>query len=227
MQTEIEPYSIIWKNWTVRLRHPKDPTRASKVVLLLHGWTGDEFSMWIFTNQLPDNILLLAPRAPFKTDTTGFGWTETHHEGFATASDFSMVSDALIDRIQALISSLNLPTLPINLIGFSQGAALSYYLAASYPDQIGKVACLAGFLPNGIEPIIENGLLAEKEFFIAHGTQDETVPVSYAREAAQKLQDGNARLIYCEDNTGHKLGASCFRGLNAFIKSIPEYDYRP
>jgi phospholipase/carboxylesterase len=220
----IEPYTIVWQNWTIRLRAPKDKDQGkpAKILILLHGWTGDEYSMWIFAHQFPENILLLAPRAPFKTTTSGYGWTEQYHQGFPKASDFSLVTGALMDDIQGLLLHLKQPALPFHLIGFSQGAALSYYLAAAYPERIGKVACLAGFLPDGIEPFIESGAFVGKEFFIAHGTQDETVPVHYAREAAQKLQDGKARVIYCEADTGHKLSASCFRGLNAFIKTISD-----
>jgi phospholipase/carboxylesterase len=220
--TEIEPYSILWKNRTIRLRLPKDQLKPVEIILLLHGWTGDEFSMWIFAHQFANNVLLLAPRAPFKTNTDGFGWTEQHHQEFPTVADFSPVSGALMDDIQGLLSDLNQHGLPIHMIGFSQGAALSYYLAAAYPEQIGKVACLAGFLPDGIKPYIESGAFAGKEFFIAHGTQDDTVPIHYAREAVQKLQAGKAKVIYCEADTGHKLSASCFRGLIAFIKTISD-----
>jgi phospholipase/carboxylesterase len=220
--TEIEPYNIVWKNRTIRIRPALDPSRHAKTILLLHGWTGDESSMWIFTHQFPANILLLAPRAPFKTSTGGYGWTEQHQQGFPKAADFIQASAVLIDDIKELLIDMNQPVSPLHLIGFSQGAALSYYLAAAYPERIGKAACLAGFIPAGIEPLIDAGAFAGKEFFIAHGTQDETVPIHYAREAAQKLQDGNAKVTFCEDNTGHKLSASCFRGLNAFIKSIPD-----
>ena len=178
--------------------------------------------MWIFTREFPENFLLLAPRAPFKTTTSGFGWTELHHQEFSKASDFSPVTGALMNDIQSLLSHLKQPNSPIHLIGFSQGAALSYYLAATHSDQIGKVACLAGFLPENVDSFIEKGVFVGKEFFIAHGTQDETVPVHYAREAVQKLQEAKARVIYCEADTGHKLGTSCFRGLNAFIKTISD-----
>ena len=178
--------------------------------------------MEIFAHSFSEDFLLLAPRAPFNTSTSGYGWTEQHHQGFSKASDFSSVTRDLMDNIQELLLFLKQPVLPLHLVGFSQGAALSYYLTATYSVRIGKVACLAGYIPNGIESSIESGLLAGKEFFIAHGTQDETVPVQYAREAVQKLQAGRAKVIYCEDNTGHKLSASCFRGLITFIRTIPD-----
>ena len=133
-----------------------------------------------------------------------------------------MVSEPLMKSIHSLLHQFNQPDLPIHMVGFSQGAALAYYLAANYPEQTGKVACLAGFIPAGVEPLIRNYVFNEKEFFLAHGSNDDTVPVQYARDAAQKLQDGKARVIYCEDTTGHKLGAACFRGLQSFVRTISD-----
>ena len=223
MPTESEPYTIEWKNWTFRLRPPiTGQSKGTKALLLIHGWTGDEYSMWIFAQQFPHDLFLIAPRAPFVTPSGGYGWTEQHQEGFTTAQDFSRVAALLLKVVEDLLADNKQPDALLHLIGFSQGAALAYYLAATYPQRIGKVACLAGFIPAGIEPLINKGVFTGKEFFIAHGSNDDTVPVQYARQAAQKLQDGNARVIYCEDATGHKLGASCFRGLKAFIKTISE-----
>jgi len=205
-----------------RLRQPTSQSRKPQIILLLHGLTGDEFSMWVFVQQPPQNALFIAPRAPFTTTSKGFSWTNQNHHKFPTTADFSLVTDACIEALEGLLNNLKYPNCPIHLIGFSQGAALAYYWAVTYAVKIGKVACLAGFLPQGIEPAIKSGALIGKEFFIAHGSLDETVPVHHAREAAQKLQEGKAKVIYCEDNSGHKLGPSCFRGLNAFIKTIPD-----
>ena len=48
-------------NWNVRYRGPQG-TGYHAVILLLHGWTGDENSMWIFASRLPDQAILISPR---------------------------------------------------------------------------------------------------------------------------------------------------------------------
>ena len=51
-----------FEDWTLRVRPGSG--RDARVMLLLHGWTGDENSMWAFARDLPASAWLIAPRAP-------------------------------------------------------------------------------------------------------------------------------------------------------------------
>lgn len=44
------------------------------VLLLLHGWTGDENVMWIFASRLPGNYLMISPRGLYKSPLGGYAW---------------------------------------------------------------------------------------------------------------------------------------------------------
>jgi phospholipase/carboxylesterase len=97
---------------------------------------------------------------------------------------------------------------------------LSYLL--KFPTEIQALASLSGFMPVGGRRLVFPGLLSEKRVFIAHGARDELVSVSNAREAAEILDLAGATVTYCEDDVGHKLSASCFRGLEAFFQDLNE-----
>jgi predicted esterase len=56
--------------------------------------------------------------------------------------------------------------------------------------------------------------------FIAHGTDDDRVPVEKARLSAELLENAGAAVTYCEEQVGHKLSAKCFRGLEAFYQRV-------
>jgi predicted esterase len=43
------------------------------------------------------------------------------------------------------------------------------------------------------------------------------VPIALGRRAVEILELAGASVTYCEDEVGHKLSASCFRGLEAFF----------
>jgi predicted esterase len=83
------------------------------------------------------------------------------------------------------------------------------------------LAELAGFLPlAGSPPTESRSQLAELAgipIMIAHGIQDETVPIAMAREARKSLESSGVKVSYCESETGHKLGANCARQLADFF----------
>jgi len=47
---------------------------------------------------------------------------------------------------------------------------------------------------------------------VAHGTQDQLVPIDRARTSIELLEQAGAQVTYCEDEVGHKLSANaCVR----------------
>jgi phospholipase/carboxylesterase len=203
--------------WVFRQRLPEGPG-PHPLMLLLHGWTGDENSMWVFANRLPKNALLVAPRGLYPTTLGGYGWQPSLGRTWPDLEDFRPAMEALWE----LLSPQNFPAAdggPLRLAGFSQGAALSYSLALAYPHRVAALAGLSGFAPGGVERLVKAQPLAGKACFMAHGTQDELVPVARARQARQLLLEAGAQVTYCEDDVGHKLSASCFRGMGKFFEN--------
>jgi phospholipase/carboxylesterase len=210
--------------WVVRYRLPQGGG-SHAVLLLIHGWTGDENAMWIFTSRLSQRYLVLAPRGLYKAAEGGYGWEPHLQNGWPRAEDFRPSVDDLLSMLDALkpggrgpqldVSSLEPSALDI--MGFSQGAALTYTLALLHPERVRRLAGLAGFLPEDADHLIETRPLQGKPVFVAHGQRDERVPVERAREAVKLLEVAGAQVTYCEEDVGHKLSASCFHGLEKFF----------
>jgi phospholipase/carboxylesterase len=206
--------------WTFRYRPPEAPTNPFRLLLLLHGLTGDESVMWIFTRQLPASYAMLAPRGPVTIRSGGFGWVPGVEAPEAPGdwpnlADFTPAVDALISQVDLWLTANQLKVDTFDLMGFSQGAALAYAITLLHPDRVGRVAALAGFLPDleGPPPPTLRG----KPVYIAHGRNDPTVPVSYARQAVQRLEAAGARITCCESDAEHRLSAECLHGLNDFF----------
>lgn len=214
-----EPVTILENGWIIKISKPHHghPTR---LILLLHGWTGDENSMWLFTHRLQEKFALLAPRAPLPAENGGYGWVVVKSGKWNLFEEFSTVAAKLNEQISTWLKIVGLSeNSVIDIMGFSQGAALAYVYASMYPERIEKVACLAGFLPKNLETILTPARLSGKSFFIAHGTRDEIVPIDFARQATKYLQEAGAQILYCEDDIGHKLSANCFGGIARFFDS--------
>jgi len=201
--------------WTTRIREPKG-AGPHPVILLLHGWTGDENSMWIFAGRLPGDALLVAPRGLHDTPLGGYGWHPHQLGAWPDLSAFEPAIQALLD----LMTAENFPQADfsrMHMAGFSQGAALTYAFALEHPERVASFAGLSGFMPQKAEPLITDHPLQDKRVFVAHGTQDELVPVARARQAVGQLGEAGAQVTYCEDDVGHKLSATCFHGLQDFF----------
>ena len=138
------------------------------VILLLHGWTGDENAMWVFAPRLPKDALLVAPRGIFKTPLGGYGWHSQISGTWPWVDDFLPA----IELLQELINVKNFPgsdLTRLSFVGFSQGAALSFAFFMQHPYMVKCVAGLSGFLPQGAEALARNKPLQDKNIFIAHG----------------------------------------------------------
>jgi len=104
-----------------------------------------------------------------------------------------------------------------DVIGFSQGAALTNVVALLYPERVRRAGVLVGFLPAESESLIEKRPLNGKPFFVAHGTLDEMVKIEDARQSVELLERAGAQVTYYEEEVGHKLGANGLRALEEYF----------
>jgi phospholipase/carboxylesterase len=186
---------------------------------MLHGFTGDEDSMWVFARDLPAHYWIVAPRAPHVTEPSGYSWRPLQARTFGRPSleQLRPAAEALIRLVDAYQLSAGIDASVFDVIGFSQGAAMSNLLVFLYPERIRKTGILAGFVPSGLDELVAKRPLAGKPFFVAHGTKDETVPVGRARASIEILEQAGAQVTYCEDEVGHKVSLNCLRALKDFL----------
>jgi phospholipase/carboxylesterase len=203
--------------WVARTRQPAG-SGPFPVYLLLHGLSGDEQVMWVFASRLPANALIIAPRGLHSSGLGGYSWLPESGRKWPLIAEFQ-------PAVEALLELLNPNFFPaadfsnLRLVGFSQGAALSYAFGLLHPQKVRALAGLSGFLSEDAPDFVAGQPLHGKRIFVAHGTRDDTVPVQRARWAVQILQQAGAQVNYCEDDVDHKLSASCFNGLEGFFKA--------
>lgn len=214
----MEDTTLAIKAWTIRLRRP-DEVGPYPVIVLLHGLAGNENSMWFFAPRLPKDHLLIAPRAIHPVPTGGYSWRAHEPERprfLPSLEDFRHSLEAL----DSLLSPTNFPVADfsrLHLVGFSQGAALSYAFALLHPQRVTSLVAMAGFIPPGAEGLASGRPLQGKRALIAHGSRDETIPVSLAHQARDWMQTAGADVSYCEDQVGHKMGLKCLPALESFF----------
>jgi phospholipase/carboxylesterase len=214
---------IEFNDWTLRVR--QSTSENSRLLLLIHGWTGDENSMWVFTRGLSPDYWMIAPRGPHPAESSGFSWRPPQPMTFGRPSLETLLPAAealirLIDEYSASVTHGGLCQVDasqFDLMGFSQGAAMVNVLGMLFPQRVRKMGVLAGFVPSGLDEIIGKKPLLGKNVFVAHGTQDQMVPIDRARASIGLLEQAGAQVTYCEDEVGHKLSANCLRALEKYL----------
>ena len=207
-------------SFILKQRRPID-VETPRLMLLLHGWTGDESSMMIFTAKLPQAAWLVAPRGLHPAPQGGYSW-------YPPSNRISWPNlDIFRPSVQSLLELMTPENFPgacleqLDLVGFSQGAALAYAFALLHPQRVRAVAGMAGFLPDGVATFLGNDKpLLGKPIFVTHGSRDTIIPVDFARRGVEFLQQAGADVMYCEDDVGHKLSAGCFASLEAFWQRL-------
>jgi predicted esterase len=210
---------ITFQDWTLRVHESTHP--SPRLLLLVHGLTGDENSMWVFAREMPARDWIVAPRGPHPSgmEQGGYSWRPPQADTLDLPSleQLKPAAAALIAFVDDYCASISVDAATFDVMGFSQGAAVCNLLAFLYPQRIRKVGILAGFVPSGLQELASQRPLEGKPYFVAHGTKDETVNVDRARSAIEILEQAGAQVSYCEDEVGHKVSVTCLRALKNFL----------
>lgn len=220
--TQLVPF----QNWILRVRPATEKPR--RLLVLIHGLTGDENSMWVFARNFAEDYWIIAPRAPYNANRPegGYSWwprkagsrgSDDESVGTPSLENMHPSAEALINLIDIYASENKILATTFDVMGFSQGGVLAYALGLLYPERIRRSAILASFIPANSETLMPKSLLKNKPFFIAHGTLDEKVEIESARRSVEMLEKAGAEVMFCEDEVGHKLSSHCLRALEGFF----------
>jgi len=214
---KLDSREIAFEDWVLRI-HPAE-LKPSRVLLMLHGWTGDENSMWVFARGFPKNLWMIAPRGPYNASPSGYSWRVPHPGGWPSMETMRPAATMLADLVERFSIANALGSEKIDVIGFSQGGAMASAFTLYYPQKVHRLGILAGFVPQQAETFINSDSrpLDGIHTFVTHGTQDEMVSIEYARRSIGILEQAGAVIDYCESDVGHKVSAECRAALEKFL----------
>lgn len=206
------------------IREPKIKKEKNPLLLLLHGYGSNEEDLFSFATELPEEYYVVSARAPYDLQPYGHAWyaiTFDADQNKFSDDDQAIESRDLIARfIDELVSELPIDAENVTLIGFSQGTILSYAVALSYPEKIKRVVALSGYLNEGILASgYENKDFTNLKMYISHGTQDQVIPVDWARKAPEALKSLGIEVTYKEYPIGHGVSPQNFHDLKKWLEN--------
>jgi phospholipase/carboxylesterase len=197
------------------IREPKIKKESNPLLLLLHGYGSNEADLFSFASELPEEYYVIAARAPYDLQYGSYAWYAINFD--ADENKFSDHEQAKVSRdligtfIDELIENYPINPKNINLLGFSQGAILSYGVALSKPSKIKNVIGLSGYVS---EPILKEGFenndFSKLGIFASHGTVDQVIPIDWARKSDAFLIQKGIEHTYKEYPIGHGISPQVF-----------------
>jgi phospholipase/carboxylesterase len=181
----------------------------------LHGYGSNEEDLFSFASELPEEYYVVSVRAPYELGYGSYAWYAINFD--ADENKFSDIGQAKTSRdliakfIDELIRNYPIDSKNVTLIGFSQGAILSYAVALSYPEKVQRVIAMSGYVSTEIAiDGFENNALGKLKIFASHGTVDQVIPIEWARKSIPILENLDIEVIYKEYPIGHGVSPQNF-----------------
>jgi len=202
------------QGWFARVRPPTLPWDG-RVILLIHGWTGDENSMSFFAHKMPVHSWIVSPRGPLDCPAGGYAWGIATKGERPDVNKFVTQANDIVERIHGWVPDYTHGT-RLDVIGFSQGAAMAYTICLNTSPV--KIAPLAGYLPIGYVDLCVDREFSGLQLFIAHNVDDEMLPIEESIKARDLFISRGATVQFSQSTGGHKLSAASLRELTAFMR---------
>lgn len=187
-------------------------------IIMLHGFGSNKEDLFSFENYLPAKYTVISLQAPISNPYGGYAWFDIHLlNSFEKQYQINQAKNSIKLVSQFVLRAMDqydIKEKDISLIGFSQGAVLSWALAFGMPNQYRRVVCLSGFILNNITPIKEPAFLA----YASHGIHDQMIPIDLPRNTIVPLIDKYPNVEYHEFEDGHHLSNESLESMIDWIK---------
>lgn len=207
-----------------RVRRPLKESDKSPVLFLLHGYGSHEEDLFSFANYLPEEYLIISLRAPLSLSFGGYAWYSIHfneqQDKWSDDAEAKKAQEIILNNIDYHLEQFKLKGQKVSLLGFSQGAILSWAVGLSHPERIDKIIALSGYVNEDIFSYAEKGL-DQLRIFSSHGTQDPTLPMEWARKGIALVEKKEISVAYKEYPQGHGINQDNFNDLLSWLKANP------
>ena len=167
---------------------PAERSAKTPVIILLHGYGSDEMDLFNLKSFFPKNYLIVSARAPHSAGTKGYQWFESsNHDG--KSAQLTNSRNLVIKFISQVTAKYKADTKAVYLMGFSQGAMMSYEIGLTNPDKLKGIGVLSGRIFALLKPEIKNTTaLKQLKIFISHGAIDDRIKFTDAKASYDYLK---------------------------------------
>jgi len=205
------------------IKAPIGQVEKAPVLFMFHGYGSDENDLFSFASELPEELFIISVKAPYPLQPYGNAWYAINFDAdqnkFSDNEQAIASRDKIVKFIDEAIENYPIDSKNITLLGFSQGTILSYSVALSYPEKIKNLIALSGYINLDIfEPNFKQNDFSKLSVYASHGSQDQVIPVSWARKAPELLSELGIDHKYSEFPVGHGVAPQNFMELKSWLE---------
>lgn len=206
------------------IRESKNKDANSSLLILLHGHASNENDLFSFHSQIPDNWIVVSVRAPYELNEGSYRWYDVkivNQKITINTEEEEKSRKGLLHLIEDLTKKYRVNANKIIVAGFSQGANMASAIGLTAPDKISGFGIFSGRFVNELKPFISTSKsLKSLKCFIAHGSKDYMLPITYAKENEQELQGLGISVTFSEDAIAHSISSKQF---DEFLKWLNQF----
>lgn len=200
----------------LRFIHRVGPDPRGALVVLVHGRAGNAQVMWAFDRLIPGDATVVSFEAFIPDPLGGFSWW-LMESSEPVRPRILEARDRLCAAIERYIERRGLQPSKVAALGFSQGSVLLSAAMLTGRVRLDGLGILAGVAYESTEA---PRVLGVPRVLIAHGTQDEVLPVERARASAERLRSLGLPVTYVEEDVGHKVGVQGTRAMKEWLGGV-------
>lgn len=181
---------------------------ARPLIIFLHGYGSNEADLFELKQEFSSDYIYLSVQAPMTLAPGSYQWYGLQpSEQPQVAANVLKHAKLLEDFISAAVKKYHTEADKVFLVGFSQGAIMSYELALLHPKNVRGIAALSGKILAPLKEKIKPGLdLEGLRIFIGHGTADDRVYYREATEAMALLEKTSSKpSFHSYQKMGHSI----------------------
>jgi phospholipase/carboxylesterase len=171
---------------------PAVKAKQHPLIIMLHGYGSNEKDLFELRTFFPQNYIIVAARAPYPIGGDGYQWFEkevVNGKYSGKKEQLEKSRNSILKLIVQLVNKYNADPGKVYVMGFSQGAMMSYEVGLTAPKSVKGIGILSGILPESLKPLIRKSQdLNALRIFIAHGTADSRLPYADGKAGYDYLQ---------------------------------------
>ncbi|UAB75227.1 alpha/beta hydrolase [Mesoflavibacter sp. SCSIO 43206] len=205
------------------ISRPSTLKENAPLLLLFHGYGSDENDLFSFASELPEEFLIISAKAPYPMQPFGNAWYAINFDAekgkWSDNNQAKQSRDLIANFIDEILAKYNADSNNVTLLGFSQGAILSYAVAFTYPEKVKNVIALSGYVNPDLFKLKDPETYKNLNFYCSHGSVDQVIPVDWARQTKPFMEQLGVNYKYSEFPVGHGVAPQNFYEFREWLKA--------